>query len=108
MKKLNEQQIKEIKELAKNGVSYREISRRFGVKLEAIKYHLLPEFKERAKELNRLRYKKMSSQEKRIYFDKKKKYQREYHRNRYNNDKEFRNKQIERAKEYQKKKGKKQ
>ena len=99
MKKLTPQQIKEIKESDKG---LRATARQFKVTPNVIRYYRSEEFRTYLREYNRERYRKMTPEQKRKYFDKKKEYQKNYHNKRYNKDKDFREKQIDRAKKYQK------
>lgn len=107
MKKLTKEQIIKIKELIKKGKKINEVSRMFKVYPNSIIYHIRPDFRNKLREYNRLRYRNMTQEHKKEYFKKKREYQREYQRKKYQTDEEFRKKQIERAKKYQKKKNEK-
>ncbi len=102
MKKLDKEQIEQIKKLYNEGKKIREIARIMNVYPNSIRYHISPEFREKLREINRKWYNKLSKEEKSEYFRKKREYQKEYQRNRYKNDSKFREKQLERAKKYQK------
>jgi hypothetical protein len=101
MKKLNEQQIKEIKE-SKEGLL--ATARKYRVNPNTIKYYRSEEYRNYLREYQKIRYKNMTKEQKEEYMTKKREYQKKYHKERYTNDPKFRNKQIERVKEYQKKK----
>ncbi len=103
MKKLNKEQIEEIIKLRNEGKTYLEISKKFNVLPNAIRYHVDSNFRDSLREYNRKRYNQMSQKEKKEYFKNKREYQRTYHQNRYKNDPEFRKKQLERVKERSKK-----
>jgi len=102
MKKINEKQKEKIKQLREQGKSYYEISKIIKVTPTTIRYHLSKEFRDKIRIYNRERYRKMTSEQKKKYIQKKKEYQTKYHNKRYKEDKEFREKHIERAKDYQK------
>lgn len=101
MKKLSNQQIKEIKE---SKLGLRATAKKFNVNPNTIKYYQSEEFRIYLREYQRERYGKMTKEQKREYFNKKKEYQREYRRRRYSEDKEFREKQLESSKKYQREK----
>ncbi len=99
MKKLNPQQISEIK-ASKKGIL--ELAKEYNVSPNAIKYHKSEEFRIKLRQYNKKRYRKLDRESKQVILDKRRKYQQQYHKNRYKTNKEFREKQIERAKKYQK------
>ena len=101
MKKLNEQQIKEIQE-SKEGLL--ATARKYNVNPNTIKYYRSEEFRDYLRNYCREKYKKLTKEQKKKLINKKREYQKEYHRKKYQEDEEFRNKQIERAKEYQREK----
>ena len=101
MRKLTKQQIKEIKESTECAA---ELSRKFKVHPNVIRYYKSEEFRNYLREYQRERYRKMTKEQKRTYFDKKKDYQKNYQSDKYNNDESFREKQLERARQYQRKK----
>jgi predicted transcriptional regulator len=74
MRKLEANQIEEIKKLHKEGVSSYKLAIQFGISQGAVCYHLSEKKKERT--------------------DKVKEYQREYHKKRYQTDEEFKANQI--------------
>ena len=96
--KLNQTQIKEIRNSDK---PFKVLARQYNVNPNTIKYHKSGEFKFYIRNYQRKVYGNLSKQGKKDILEKKREYQREYHKNRYKTDKEFRNKQIESAKKYQ-------
>jgi len=78
---ITKKQIKEMKQLRNKKYSYNKISLTLGINLQTVVYHLNEHYREWRKELSRGKYTK----EKRKYF-------RDYKRERYKNDPEFREK----------------
>ncbi|MEM3091495.1 MAG: helix-turn-helix domain-containing protein [Candidatus Pacearchaeota archaeon] len=97
MAKLTKEQIEEIKRLKESGKSIKELAELFGVSEITIKWHVDEDFRRKWMEYQN-NYRK---REKLWLRESNRKYQREYHRNRYHSDKEFREKQIMYSKEYQ-------
>lgn len=92
--KLTKKQIEKIKELLKAGKNPNEIAKLLGVARNTILWHMDKEYRTN---LNSY-YRKVKRHLKR------KDYQREYHKKRYTEDQEFREKQIERSKEQRRRK----
>ena len=101
MNKLTPEQIKEIKE-SDNRTTHSELARKFNVTPTTIIYYRSEEFRARLREYQRERYRQMTLKQKKEYQESRKAYQREYHRKRYNNDDNFKKKQLERAISYKK------
>ncbi len=91
--KLTKEQIEEIKKLRKEGRKLKDIAEQFNVTGAAIRWHTNEEFKNKF----RIYYKKwwgsLSKEKKSEYFQRRKEYQRKYHKDKYTNDPEFRRKQ---------------
>lgn len=94
--KLTKEQIKEIKALRKEGKTIIGIARKFNVSRYTIKWHTDENYREKQRVYSRKLEKKIKR------WKNRKDYQREYQKKRYHSDSEFRKKQIERAKVYQK------
>lgn len=101
MNSLTEQQQIEIKNSNK---TIAELKRIYKVTQNTIKYHQSDEFKSYLRKYQRERYSKLSKEKRRELLEKNREYQKQYHKNRYANDPEFRKKQIENASQYQKRK----
>jgi len=101
MRKLNEEQIKEIKK-SKKGLL--ELARQFKVNPNTIKYYQSEDFRNRLREYNKNRYRNMGKEQKEKYLEKRRDFQRKYQSKRYHKDKEFRERQLERSRNYQRKK----
>lgn len=90
--KITEQQMKEMRKLRKEGLTYCAIAKIFGVSNTTVRYHTSDSEKKRrqdySREFNLIRYKegkqKPSSKE----------YRQQYMKDRYNNDEEFRKRMI--------------
>jgi transposase len=102
--RLNKQQIEEIRKISSEGKTNKEVANIFNVSEETIRYHLDEKLRKKKNELERKRYSKMSKKQKQINLEKHRGYLREYMRNRYHNDEEFRKKHIERVKQSKRKK----
>ncbi|MDD4049880.1 MAG: hypothetical protein PHX47_02615 [Candidatus ainarchaeum sp.] len=101
--KLTKEQIIELKELRKQGKKRKDLAKMFNVCLTTIDWHTNEDFKGRFKEYQKKWYTNLPDEKKELYFDKRKEYQRIYHKNRYSLDPEFKKRQLECAKRYQKK-----
>lgn len=95
--RLTEKQISEMKQLQKEGLSYPEISIKLKIKYHSVIYHLNDNYRKKTIERVKKNRKKSDG-------EKNKKYHRDYQKDRYANDSEFRKKQQERSREYKKKK----
>ena len=103
MRKLNKEQIKEIKELFEEGKKVIDLARMFNVFPNTIKYYVDEEFRKRLLEYNKERYRNLSPEEKKKYQESQKEYQKNYHKNKYKNDEEFKERHRKRAREYRRK-----
>jgi hypothetical protein len=90
-KNISNTEIEAMKALKSNGKSYEKISRQFNISEACVRYHLDPKYRESVK----------VSQSKQRKKPERKKWMADYFKNRYNNDKEFREKHLERVKRYQ-------
>lgn len=94
-KKVTKEILGEMKKLKETN-SYKKIAETFGVHVSTVMYHLNEKTRERIKERKRKNNKIKD-------IDKYRKYQREYQRDRYHNDEEFREKQKKKSFNYYKK-----
>jgi transposase len=89
-RKITPEDLEEMKRLREEGLSYKEIAKRFNVTYSTALYHL----SEREKEMNKKRaMKSLSKLTKKQIKEKQKKqqpYRSAYYKDRYNNDEEFR------------------
>ena len=92
MNKLTKEQIKEIKESSEVGKTTRELAIEFNVSHSTIAYHLNKEVI-----LNNQKkwWNKLSKERKKVYYDKRKDYLRNYMKEKYNSDPEYREKKKE-------------
>lgn len=103
MKRLTKQQIELIKELKAKGLIVKEIASKVKCSIDAVTYHTNDNYRNYKKgEYARSKYRHLTKQEKKIRYNKSKEYFKEYFKNRYHNDLEFRNKHLERVKRNQK------
>jgi hypothetical protein len=104
MKKLNNEQIKEIKELRNKGLTQFEIATKFKVSISTIQYHT--DEKQKNKILERAKnYSKNLPEEKRKELNiKRRNYWNNYQNNKYNSNEEYRRKRLNYQKEHNKKK----
>jgi len=104
-RKLTQEEINEIRCLHKEGKKQKEIASKLGSSQQTISYWLSSE--EKRKEISKKSYesfkKKPLAERKRIY-KRRLPYIRKWIREKYQGDEEFRKKQINRLKEYRKKK----
>lgn len=98
MKKLTTEQINDIIFMKNEKSPVKEICEKYHIQKSTYYHHVSPEFRERMKEYQRKRYNKLTQEQKKKMLEKKREYQRHYHKNRYDTDEEFRNKQKERVK----------
>jgi len=96
MKKITKEQIEQMKLLRKDK-SLREIAKIFNVALQTVRYYLIEGVKEKSRDYTRKLYNQMTPEQKKEYFNKRREYQKNYHRNRYKTDSGFRRKQLERV-----------
>lgn len=100
--RLTKQEIEEIKKGYEEGKKQSELAIEFGVSQPTINYWIGDELK-RQNKIKKIyeNYSKKSPEEKREIRLKKRDYMREYINKRYKNDKEFREKWLERSRNYQ-------
>jgi transposase len=106
MRKITEEQKIEIEKLRNEGKTIKQIAKQFNVAVLTIQYHLSKKLRDRLREYGRERYRQMSPEQKKVYFEKKREYLKNYQRNKYHNNEEYRKKRIEWSKQYQKEKNK--
>ena len=98
MKKLTYEQIKEIKKLKESGMSIIDLSKKFNISPSVIRYHTINSVKEERRNYRKEWYRKLSKEKKKLIYSKNKEYSREYHKRKYKEDPEFRQRQIEATK----------
>jgi len=96
MTKLTKEQIKEMIEM-KDKFPVIEIINKFNIQKGTFYHHTNPEYREKVRQYQKKRYNNLSIEEKKIRLNKSREFQKNYHKNRYKNDEEFRKKQIERV-----------
>lgn len=94
---------KQILSLREKGLSYSKISLKLNISEQQVLYHLNSSFKEKMKQRSRKNSKGYFQKNKKRLTEQRKDYNREYNRKRYNNDEEFRKKQIESSTKWRKK-----
>jgi len=99
--KLTKEQIQEIKNIRENGESLREIALKFKVSPTTIRYHLN---KENLKKNYKKWYNSLSKEKKKEIFKTNNQVARDYRRNRYHSDEEYRKKCIEASTNWRKNK----
>ena len=97
MKRLTKEQIEEIKKLSSEGKFQKDIAKIVGVSQTAVLYHTNGNYKEDRKEHSKKTFKNLSKEDRKKLTAKRKEYMRQYMRNRYNKDFQFRRKQIDRV-----------
>ncbi|HED06264.1 MAG TPA: hypothetical protein ENI61_06245 [Ignavibacteria bacterium] len=97
MKRLNQEQIEEIRKLRKEGKTIRFLCKKYNVCFQTIQYHISEEFRMKLRIYNNKRYNEMSKEQKKKLFKERREYQRKYHYKKYNEDEEFRKIQLERS-----------
>jgi len=98
MMHLTKEEISEIIFMKCENFQVKEICEKFHIQKGTFYHHTNPEFRERMKAYSRKLYSTIPLEKKRERLAKRREYQRHYHQNRYKNDEEFRNKQLERMK----------
>ena len=104
MKKINKFQTIKMREMRKEGKTLKEVGDAFNVAKSTVLYHTSKKYREKSLKQMVNRFRCLPREKKREKQEKEKGYQKEYHRNRYKNDLEFRKNQIECSINYQKKK----
>jgi len=102
MKKLTEAKVIQIRELHKEGMKQIDLARKFNVKQSTINYWLLSD-KERDSRNEKVveRFRNRTPKEKSLIYKRRLPYLKKYMKNRYKEDKEFRDKQITASMKYQ-------
>ena len=101
-KKLTYKQVKEIQRTYKEGkLSQRQIAKKMGITQETVLYHLNQEYRKHKTALVKASYNKLNKRQRRKNYEKRKEYMREYMRNQYQNNPDFRERQQERSRNYQ-------
>ena len=95
--KLSKEQIKEIIILNKEGKTQSELAEEFKVCQATILYWVNAKYANEKKLKERIYYKNLPQKKKKEMYEKRKEYNKNYHRERYKNDFEFRRKQIDRV-----------
>jgi hypothetical protein len=93
-KRLTEEQIKEIRRLKESGIKAKELKEKFGVSQYTINYWTNETIRENQKKKASKWFKGLSKSKKSDIYQKRKEYLRNYYKNRYRNDEEFRKRQI--------------
>jgi len=96
--KLTDEQKKHMDELKKEGLNNNQISLRLGINYSSVQYYLNEKYREKVKTKNKENYKEYYRKNKEKILEKTRDYRRDYMRKRYQQDPEFRKKQIERVK----------
>jgi hypothetical protein len=99
--KPTESQIEQMNELKKTNTSL-EISKLFNIAPSLVRYYTGRREKCIKESIERIR--NLSPEQKRIRYEKSKEYQKKYHRNKYLNDLEFREKAKKRSREWKRRK----
>jgi uncharacterized membrane protein YgaE (UPF0421/DUF939 family) len=102
--RLTNNQIYELKELAKKGKTIKELKELFPVCNSTIFYHINEKTNKIQKERAINTYKKLTKEQRHNIYLRKKEYQKTYFKNRYHTDEEFRRSIIEATKRYQRRK----
>jgi len=82
MKRLSKQEIEQIQQDFEKGKSVGDIAKERNLYYTTVNYHVNPEYREKDKQRKRKKYEQMSPQEKKELFEKRREYQKEYHRKR--------------------------
>lgn len=98
MKKLTQQQIEEIIFMKNKQVPTIEITKQFNIGKGTIYWHTSQEYRQRIREYQRRWYHNLTPEKKKEYLNRRRDYQRVYHKGRYTNDPIFRKKQIDSVK----------
>lgn len=93
-RKLDDEDIKEMKRLKETGLSYKLIGRLFNVSMNTAIYHLKSDEKDKKRQYRNKVYQSLTKEEKRERAIKNQGYLSEYIKDRYNKDDEFRKKFI--------------
>ena len=84
--------------MKKKQVPTKEIREKLKIAKGTIYWHTNPEFRQRMREYQKKKYHQLTKEQKKKILDRKRDYQREYFKRRYNNEEEFRKKHLKRVK----------
>lgn len=90
--RITKEQVIEMKKLSKNGKKYIEISKHMNISPVVVAYHLEEKYKIKLLERARKYRDKMSDNEKKRIYESQKDYRKQYFKDRYHSDEEFREK----------------
>ena len=105
MPKLSKTQIAEIIKLYSEGKTHIELAKMFNVSQPTISYHTNPEVRQRTIKQASEDFKSLSIEERRVKYKKRQEYTKNWLKNKYKTDPEWREKMKSKSREYQKKKG---
>ena len=94
--KLTTKQINDLINQKDKGVT--KVCKEFNIAKNTFYWHTNPSFREKERAYQRERYNKLTKQQKKEILNKRRSYQKNYHKNRYNTDEEFKKKHLERVK----------
>lgn len=100
MKKITDEQIIQIRELRNAGHKIREISEMLNIAFSTVCYNVSDESKKRLREQQRIYFMNLSKERKSILYRRRKDYINKYITNKYKTDEIFRQKKMEYAREY--------
>ena len=104
--KLTNKQIEEIRKLREKKVKLVEIAIRFNITPPTVLYYTDEAYRQRTINKTIERFRSKTKEERSKIYKQRLPYMKKYYRERYNSDEEFRDKQLKRVAEYQKKKSK--
>jgi len=90
--RITKEQISEMKKLSKSGKKYSEIAKQMNISPVVVAYHLDGKYKIKLIERARKYRDKMSDEEKKRIYESQKEYRKQYFKDRYHSDEEFREK----------------
>ena len=101
---MNKQQIQQIKEMRSQGKYYFEIAKHLGITKSKALYWGNEEYRKNQVEKAREKIRNLDAKERKKYYLKNKEYNKNYRRERYHSDEEFRKRMIEHSMKYKRKK----
>ena len=104
MPKLTPEQIEEIIKLYSEGMGMIELAAKFGVSQPTISYHVNPKVREKTKRRTIEDFKKLSLEERRVIYARRKEYLKNWLKKKYNSDPEWREKMKTKSRDYQRQK----
>ena len=96
--RVTKEQINQMKKLREEGKTQREISEIMNLPISVVQYWLNENLREKNKRRVREWYKRQSKEKRRELNLRQKEYRRDYYRNRYHTDEEYRKRRIEYSK----------